>query len=107
MNTGSFVDHLIYRELQYGQRLRRDALRLSRTQLAQKFETTKGVIDGVLAGNPHEDAGLILACHEEAQQLHDELEDYTQAAIAERYGRDPGHVRCIARRIQKAGEVAA
>lgn len=104
MNPASAVDHLILSELRYAQRLRREAQSLSRSQIAEKFEITKGQLDGILEGHPHEDSDLILACHEEAQRLWQELEFFTQPIIAERYGRTTRQVRRIA---ERASEVPA
>lgn len=102
MNPASAVDHLILGELRYAQKLRREAQSLSLNSLAEKFETTKAMIESVINGRPHEDAELILACHEEAQRLWQELEFFTQPIIAERYGRTTRQVRRIAERKAEA-----
>ncbi len=109
MNSASLIDHIIYRELKYAQGLRRDAMQYSRASLAEKFDMTRGVIDGILDGKDAEDpedTRLIRECHEKAQQLWEELEEYTQAAIARRYGRTPNQVRRIARGITEGRATA-
>ena len=109
MNSAIPIDHLIYRELQHGQRLRREASALSVTQLAEKFEVSKFQIEQIINGRPHKDPEtnrLILECYEEAQQLWAEFDRYTRGAIAERYGRTRNDVKHIAKQLENT-EVAA
>ena len=109
MNAASFVDHLILRDLKRGQQLRREASALSVCQLAEKFDRTKFGIEQIIYGRSDADPEtnrLVMECYREAQQLWQEFDLYTRAAIAERYGRTSNQVRRIAKQLENT-EVAA
>ena len=109
MNSASYLDNVIYRELQYGQKLRQEAWCLSVSQLAKKFDRSKFAIEQIINGTPDEDPEtnrLVLECYEEAQNLLEEFELYKRRAICERYGRTYNQIRRIARQLEIGKEAA-
>ena len=104
MKSESPVDHMIVREMQHAQQLRREVKELSHRSLARKFGLATATIGRISKGGNHEDGDVIRACLEECKQLQDELACYTERAIAERYGCSRGRVCYV---WQELGEVTA